>query len=374
MLARVYAISGDASAVDPDYLIGLRRTVQAALEYGLAAMEIGEESPLAIPLTLLVQARAATHSGVGLDTMLRRYLAGYSLLSEFVIEEAERGDLLARAGLQRVLRDLSSSLDRAISAVTAERNHEQQRFASSKERRRRERVERILAGELLDTHDLGYPLDASHLGVIAAGPGADEALRRLAVGLNRRLLLVRRDSDVIWGWLGAGRALASATVLEHTAGRWAGPLAVGEPGKGIAGWRLTHAQAKAAFTVARLRGEGSVRYADVALLAATLRDDLLVSSLRELYLDPLSHGPDGGAALRETLRAWFTAERNLSSAAAALGVNRRTVANRLRIVDQRLGRPLVREAALHMETALRLEELEEGVNAPTAKTSVSHYA
>src|SRR4029077_15954907 len=97
-------------------------------------------------------------------------------------------------------------------------------------------------------------------------------------------------------------------------------LAIGEPAEGLAGWRQSHRQGAAAFNVARRRWKPIVRYADVALLASAMQDELLVSSLRQLYLEPLEAERDGGRVARETLRAYFGTERNVSSAAAALGV------------------------------------------------------
>jgi DNA-binding PucR family transcriptional regulator len=86
------------------------------------------------------------------------------------------------------------------------------------------------------------------------------------------------------------------------------------------------------------------------------QDDLLATSLRQLYLEPLAEERDGGETLRETLRAYFAAERNVSSAAAALSVNRHTVTSRLRTIEKRLGRPLS-TCATEIDAALRLEDL-----------------
>jgi DNA-binding PucR family transcriptional regulator len=135
-------------------------------------------------------------------------------------------------------------------------------------------------------------------------------------------------------------------------------LALGEQGTGVEGWRLSHRQAKAAMAVAQ-RGLGRVvRYADVALLASALRDDVLASSLRDIYLAPLGNERDGGATLRETLRAYFASGRNVSSAAAKLGVTRQTVSIRLRIVEERIDRSL-NSCAAETEVALRLRDLGE---------------
>jgi DNA-binding PucR family transcriptional regulator len=131
-------------------------------------------------------------------------------------------------------------------------------------------------------------------------------------------------------------------------------ITVGEPGEGLGGWRFSHHQAKAALPIAERRGEAVLRYADVAVLASVARDELLATSLRRLYLAPLERMRDGGKVARETLRAYFDAERNISSTAAALGVDRRTVRNRLRAIEELLGRPLTGSLA-DLEIALRLD-------------------
>jgi DNA-binding PucR family transcriptional regulator len=132
-------------------------------------------------------------------------------------------------------------------------------------------------------------------------------------------------------------------------------VTVGEPGEGLAGWRFSHQQAKAALPIAERRGKPVLRYADVAVLASIARDDLLATSLRRLYLEPLEGTRDGGRVARETLRAYFDAERNVSSTAAALGVDRRTVRNRLRGIEELLDRPLTGSLA-DLEIALRLDD------------------
>lgn len=83
---------------------------------------------------------------------------------------------------------------------------------------------------------------------------------------------------------------------------------------------------------------------------------MLATSLQNLYLEPLAEERDGGEVARETLRAYFAAQRNVSSAAAALGVNRHTVSNRLRAIEVRLGRSLT-ASGTEIEAALCLAEL-----------------
>jgi hypothetical protein len=356
VLSRVYAVADPSDSQDPEYIEGVRTASSAALDYALAVIELGEERSPPLPHVLLAQARLAARNGVGLDTVMRRYSAGYVLLSDFLVEEAERSGMRG-SDLQRLLRS-QGSLDRLLAAIGEEYAREEGERPGSRDDRRAERIERLLAGELLDTSGLGYDFEGSHLGLIAKGSGAEKALRDLAADLDRRLLAVRREEDTVWAWLGSRRAIEMEELQRHLSATWPVQvaLAIGEPGEGLSAWHLTHHQARAALPIALYSPQAFTRYADVALLAAILEDDLLATSLRRLYLEPLEVDRDGGATLRETLCAYFAAGCNVSSAAAMLGIKRHTVTNRLRAIEEMLGRPLG-TCATEIEAALRFEQL-----------------
>jgi hypothetical protein len=353
---RVHAISDPRSVADPSYLQGLEEAVSAAIEYRLAVLESAERSVPPPPPVLLAQARLDARDGVPLDTVLRRYFAGNALFGDFLVEEAERAGV-SSAALRRLLAAQATVADGLLATVSAEHAREAGLRPGNAAERRRECVKRLLAGELVDRSQLAYDLDASHLAVIAKGEGGEELLRDLATRFGRRLLAVRREEEPVWaGWLGGQSPLAAADAASVLVDGIPERVIVtlGEPGEGLAGWRLSHLQAKAALPIAE-RGEGRVlRYADVAVLATVARDDLLADSLRQIYLAPLERARDGGAGARETLRAYFAAERNVSSTAAALGVDRRTVSNRLGAIEALLGRRLKGSLA-DLEIALRLE-------------------
>jgi hypothetical protein len=356
VLTRAYGVSDPSGIADPEYVEGLRNAVSAAIDYGLAAIQSTERHQAAIPPVLLVQARIAARNGISLDTVLRRYFAGYALLGDFLIEEAERGDLRGNA-LKDMLRAQASVFDRLLAAVGEEHARKSGARIDTAEERRAVLVERLLAGERLDTTALAYDLEANHLGLLAKGPGAVEAIRGLAPTLNRRTLLLRREEGVVWAWLGGHQPVDVAN-LERLipASHPDLSLAIGEPGEGPAGWRLTHRQAKVALPIALRSGRSLVRYVDVALLASIARDDLLATSLRQIYLAPLERERDGGKMARETLRAYFAAGRNMSSAAAALGVSRQAAAKRIASIEERLGRAS-NTRWLEVEAAIRMEEL-----------------
>jgi hypothetical protein len=357
VLTRAYAISDPTETFNPEYLEGLRATIPAAVDFGLAVIEKSEERTPPIPPVLLTQARLAARNGIGLDTVLRRYTAGYMLLSDFLIEEVDRIGLRG-ADLRRLLR-AQAALDRVFTAVSEEYAREARQRPGTVEQRRAERIERLLAGELLDTTEFAYDFDGFHLGMVAFGEVALEAVRDLASRLDCRVLAVRRDEGSIWAWLGSRRQIDAEELLRHGSAPWPADarLALGEPAASLSGWRLTHRQARAAVAVARCNHEPLVLYADVVLISSALRDDLLLTSLRKLFLEPLQAERGGGEALQETLRAYFSARRNVSSAAATLGLNRSTVAYRLQTIEDRLQRPLDRCMA-ELETLIRLESLE----------------
>ena len=354
---RVYAIADPHEVSDPAYLEGLNAALAAAVDYRLAVLEVGERRAPAVPEVLLAQARLDARDGVALETVLRRYFAGNSLVGDFLAEEAERAEVPS-SELRRLLAEQATLGDRLIEAVSAEHARESASRPSSAAERRRELVKSLLAGELVDHSELGYDLDGHHLGLMARGRAAEKLMRALAGRLDRRLLIVQREEEPRWAcWLGGRQPLDPAEAA--AALRDLAPsgifVSLGEPGEELAGWRFSHRQAKAALPVAERRGEPVLRYGDVAVLAAIGRDDLLETSLRRLYLEPLEPGREGGKVARETLRAYFDAERNISSTAAALGVDRRTVRNRIGAIEELLGRPL-RGSLADLEIALRLDE------------------
>jgi len=150
---------------------------------------------------------------------------------------------------------------------------------------------------------------------MARGDGADDSMRELAKQLDRRLLADQLEGEPAWScWLGGRSKLGTEGALRQLQGALPDSITVtlGEPGEGVTGWRLSHRQAKAALPIAEARGRQILRYADVAVLASIMRDDLGATSLREIYIEPLKASQDGGKAWIDTLRAYFASERNIS--------------------------------------------------------------
>jgi len=355
-MTRLYGVATPPGSPDPEYVEGLRRAASAALRYLLDGVDRDESRLPEVPAEVLVQSRLAARCKVPLDTVVRRCLAGYALFGDFLMEEVEAAGLKS-ASVKQLLRAQAALFDRLVAGVTEEYNREAGARPTSSAERRAELVERLLAGEPLDASELAYDIEATHLGLIVHGEGAQEALRELAKALDRHLLLIPRPQETAWAWLG-GRRAPDPKELSRLLEPWPShiSLAIGEPGAGLEAWRLTHRQAQAALPIALRSPQALTRYAEVALLAAVLQDELLATSLRELYLAPLQAERDGGEVARETLRAYFAAGRNVSSTAVLLGASRSTVTKRLQAIEQRLRRSL-EECASEVETVLRVEEL-----------------
>jgi PucR C-terminal helix-turn-helix domain/GGDEF-like domain len=358
VLDRIHAI-GPGGSDDPEYRDGLRLATEAAIDHTIESLEGRHDPDLSVPAPLLSQARLAARRRVPLEVVLRRYLAGSAVLGDFVMAEAERQAVSAGA-LRWVLRSQAATTDLAVAtisttylaAVTSARPR-------SMGQQQAERVRRLLAGELIDVSGIEYDFERWHVALLLRGPGKDVVIDAITSSLDVRRLIVAADDDALWIWLGSKERPGPQVLKAAMPADLSGSLRVGlgEPAQGRAGWRLTHEQARAALSVAVRTSETGVRYADVVLLVAAIHDELTTTSLRQLYLAPLEEDRDRGGVLRETLRAYVSTRGNVTSAAAALAVDRRTVANRLRVAEERIGRTLDQGVG-DLDIALQLDRLD----------------
>jgi PucR-like helix-turn-helix protein len=352
-----------------DYREGLRETITAVLDYALDGLQRGSEGLGPVPIAAVAQARLAARAGIRLDIVLRRYIAGYRLLGEFIAVEIERAGLSTSSQVPRYLRHSQEALLEELTAqISAAYNDEREQVLRSSESRRAQTVHRALTGGELGPEDLGelaYQFDSCHLGVVAVGAAAGSVVDEIARRLGRRLLQVAPGDDIVWAWIGGERELAGREIEGALTAVCPVDLslAVGEQRWAIDGWRETHDQALAALAIALRRPGTPIRYASSPLLAAALRDETLANWLRG-FLAPLDDPPHRRIGLRRVLRAYIDAECNRSSAASALGTGRHTVGSRLRAAEVLLGRP-VHTCLAEIDVALRLEDLV-GDHVPTA--------
>ncbi len=366
VFARIRAVvSESVVGGNVEYETGLQAATMALIEYAIASVERDEPRTVPIPPAALEQVRRAVRAGVGLETVLMRYIAGYGALGEFLVEEADRSGFSSdQTALRDLRREHELLLEHLTNAIAAEHRQERERISRSPEQRCLEIVTRLISGESVEQEELDeldYELRSRwHLGMIAIGAGAPPTLRRLKAGLGHELLCVPCGEQSVWAWLGGQRKLTIAELerILQANDRTGVCLALGEPGWDIEGWRQTHREARLALALVRRGRRLIVHYAESRLLAAALHDPTLAKSLEQSYLAPLAGQRDGGADLRHTLRLYIDAGCNASSASCLLKVGRHTVESRVHTVEKLLGRPLA-SCLAELDVALRLRELDD---------------
>jgi PucR C-terminal helix-turn-helix domain len=350
VLLTIHEVKTDATARDADYEEGLRTTTAAVIEYSLR--HLAGMSDGSVPVEAVAQVRRAVQRGVSIETVLMRYIAAHGQLSEFIRGAASEVDLPSLRELGRRQDELLRGL---TSAVAQEYRLEQQRQYKSVNQYRLEAVRNLLAGGRLDT-DLNYGFDdVWHTGLIATGDSdnTSKTLTSIASYHNCRLLSVSLGSETVWAWLGR-RKESKIDIELSDLGDDVVSIAAGDPAYGLDGWRLTHHEAQAARHVALHRGAGVVRYTDVLLDAAVLRDETISGALIRAFLAPLDTLRISGDVARNTLTSYLECQLNTTKTASVLEVTRKTVESRLREIEKSLGRPLSGCLA-ELEVALRLE-------------------
>ncbi len=356
MLRRMVAEIPDYAAFEePELVDATRRSAYANIRAGVAAMLPGP-ALLAAPAEAEEGARRAARSGAYLPQLLATYRVGHAVAWEYALDEIEALDEPAdtRTELLRVAsRRMFEYVDAVMPRVTDVYQQERDALLRSSEHRRLRALRDLLEGTRHDADELGYDLRGEHLGAVAWGAHPAAALDAVARALGGTALVIAADEQFVWGWFGGRVDWPLLETLEYPD---ATLVAFGAVGGGIEGFRRTHREAHRACFVARYSPQAVTRFDAVAVEALALRDEAGARELVARELGPLAADDPRSATLRDTLRAYFEASSNASAAAALLGVNDRTVAYRLRGVEDLLGYP-VSTRSLELRVALRLEAL-----------------
>jgi hypothetical protein len=361
MLARMQGARAGVPNMAVECVESIHVAAIELLECCLDWMERGDMAAVILPRSIGRPARYAARTGAGIDAILRYYIAAHTVIGEFVMDSVGRLDRCAESGAAAVLRRVQAdALEEVLVLVVEEFQDERSRAVLSASARRADMVRRLLAGEDLDGSGLDYDVEAPcHVALVVTGELQAEPTARALLGCHNTKHLIALPGDgTIWAWVGGARSVTTEEVVKLLAGAGCRGcvVGVGEPCSGVDGWRLSHRQADAACNLGLSSERGIIRYADDPLLAAAINDDVLARSLHDLYLAPLDRRKGGGAVLRDTLREYFAKSANVSSAAAALGVTRRTVEARLRTAEELLGRT-VQACSAEIDVALRLDEI-----------------
>lgn len=220
--------------------------------------------------------------------------------------------------------------------------------------------------------ETGYQLDRNHLALVVwnNGPEAvttlnsiDRIARSTALFLHSDgpPIITAIDRRTVWAWIPLGSRTAALDTAELAAALhlddWT-RLTAGLPAHGIQGFRRTHEQALAAYSVATVPGTptrsvvgfGDKGVAVVSLLAQDL--DSTRSWVWEV-LGPLAENTDGAATLRKTLNAYFTNGESHLHTARELNLHRNTVKYR---INKALDHHTVNRDKLDLALALQVCE------------------
>jgi hypothetical protein len=344
---------------DPEFLRLVHESSTANMAAGLRILADSKRMPHTPPADVGAAARAAANAGVSLATVLRAYRIAHAVCWREWMRGTDELDLPPRertALLEQGSEFLFEFVDHVSALVTETYGREREMFLRSIEQRRLRIVRDLIDGVQGDATDLEYDLGLEHVGVVAWGAEAEAAVGQLGHRLERRILLVAASDETTWAWLGARSPLSGAEL--RLIERFQPPpgtfLALGDPARGLRGFRETHRQARDAQRVALPLGMPLTRYDQVALEALAIRDERYARAFVARELAPLAGDDERSRRLRETLCAYFATGQNAAAAAARLGVHDQTVSYRLRTIERRLGRP-VHSRRAELELALRLD-------------------
>jgi hypothetical protein len=359
---------------------GFEHTLRRGLEDHLAGAihELGRSrEPLAeLTPSMLEEVQAVARVRLSLDELMQTRRLAHAVLWEALMDEVYGTELgaVAHADLMKTSsRFLFAYVDCALPLLRAAYERERSTGLRDGARRRERLVQDLLSGLPVDPADLGYDLRGRHLCAVAWGAVPSAAIDALGAALGvRQQLLVTTSGSSAQAWLSvpSGRCEPAPALPDGTS------CAIGEPAEGPEGFRVTHRQAHSAYRVSLRRPPGSLtRYRDVALVALAAADDAAAEDFVAHWLGPLAADDDPRmAVLRVTLATYFAVGQNALAAAARLGVNDRTVAYRLRRIEEQVLEEPIAARRDELAVALRLHalgyEARESASAASARGTI----
>jgi len=312
------------------------------------------------PTTAAVEfARRLAQRDVPSNSLVRAYHVGQSVLLRDVYSKVDELSLSTTDSMQ-VVRHISDTVYEYIDWITKyvfeAYEDERRRWMGVESNVLTSAIHALLDSPAADPghleRDSGYRLDQRHAAMIVWSTDEecsvrdlDRAVRTLAGRLRAEgdPLITAIDRRTVWVWVPLGRrpdrtidVETVTSALDHDS-----PIAVavGFAGDGVTGFRRSHQQAKAAFSVAtsgavddhRRQGSRVVGYGDrgLGLVALLARDLDSTKQWVHDVLGPLAAPGETSSILRETLNAYFETGDSHLRAAERLNVHRNTVKYRV---------------------------------------------
>ncbi|MEY8881313.1 PucR family transcriptional regulator [Donghicola sp. XS_ASV15] len=342
---------------DPIIAARVRRSNRVNLEQWLSRTIL---DPARIPTyeatpDILRAAQENARSGQG-ETALAAFQAGHAVAWQVwsaAVFALTRDPEELRAVLEFSHRSISTFVAEAASLIRAENARVLADMTAGSPERRRLLVTQILEGLEVDVQAagrrLGYRLDQEHLALIVWGidPSMEPSvLDRLVSNLaNLRdgpLLSINDDSLRRWVWcpVREGVELPALDGLCPPDLR----IAVGTFGRGLDGFRQSHAAAQAAQRVLASAPDQVrvARHEDTRLPALLMAD---VPRARRFVSEVLGRCETVSPVLLKTLRCYLRQGESMTATAEVLGLHRNTVTRQLAQIEDRLPKPLATNRA-----------------------------
>ncbi|MCZ4548111.1 PucR family transcriptional regulator [Rhodococcus qingshengii] len=363
---------------DNDELVSLMRSaVRASISVELEFIAHGGRvEDVRVPISLAEWVRRIAQRELPVSATLRAHRRGQALvLNRYLFEISCATDdlVLASAASRRINQRSFELYDHVFATQIAEAyDKERERWIGSRATVRRAAVAEVIANGTDDIDSvervLGYRLRRRHVAVLVWKPlsevsvpihGLDRAVRVLAeaCGCSETPLSVLYDESTMGAWFPVGAA-GSGVLDQALAGAEIDPglrVAVGEPGFGVDGFRLSHRQAvkvRAVSSVADTPALPSVVvYRDVGVVSMLCADIDDTSMWVSAVIGSLAVDTAAAAKLRRTLEVFLETGGSYLATAQQLGVHRNTVKYR---VDQAQGMRAQESAASRLDVELAL--------------------
>ncbi|MGQ0480948.1 MAG: PucR family transcriptional regulator [Pseudonocardia sp.] len=337
----------DAVRESTDQNIG---AILSTLAFGVPAT--ATEPPLGARRLLR---HAVQASGGQITDLLQAYRHGHELIwqrwSEHVRKRLDDAELLAEV-LALSSQHIFTFIDRSCEYLAAEYRAE---FGGSAQTARspgeviHELLEDGPVDEGLASSVLRYDVRGHHVALVLAPLSADgdvpSALAALAAVTGGAAAVSLPVGDgTWWAWFSWPAAPGPDRLATLAAVRMDGVLAgMGRPGRGRAGFRRSHLEAREADRASRLSsrpGSAVVGYLGVQLAGVLCTDPERARAFAAERLGALAGRDETCARLRETLLVYLSSGCSRARTAQALHVHHKTVNYRLTQAEQLLGRPL----------------------------------
>lgn len=327
---------------------------------------------ISVPAAAAEYARRFAQHDLSLEALLRAYRLGEQRFSQWAIDVLGGLDHVGTADALAAIGELtertSCYVDQVIEGLIDIYQTEHRRWSSRTGAARSAQLRAVLENEGLTESSaqelLGMPLGVWHQAAIVWVPaGTPNAERLLQAGhrlLNdvsgRTPLTMLADDQTMWAWVSAPARLAldGPDIRSRLASEPTLRMALGAPGQGLAGFRVSLREALRARRVAETTTSagGQLAVFDEVALAALLADhpdDLRSWTAR--VLGDLAAGDANAAELRKTVQVFLQHGGSFTEAAARLHLHKNTVHYRVKKAEQLRGRPLA-DDRLDVEVAL----------------------